>query len=99
MNIRLMRGQVVVRETTPKPSDTIWTPDPTARQVKTHRGIVLGVGPPALEFNAVEVPHGFNVGDEVIYHFQHHQDAHTRPWTDGRDATWLPQYCVDGVIE
>ena len=99
MNIRLMRGQVVVREIKQPASTVLWSPDEAPRQVKTHRGRVLGLGAPALEHGKVEVPHGFKVGDEVIYHFTHHQEAHTRLWVDGEEATWIPQGNVDGVIE
>lgn len=101
MKVRLLRGQVVVRETTPPASQTLWMPEEKARQVKTHRGVVLGMGPPALfgKFG-VEVPYDFQVGDEVSYHFVHHAEAHTRPWPlDGLDATWVPQHAVDAVWE
>jgi hypothetical protein len=41
VKIRLMRGQVVVREEVPAPSAVLWTPEHGRRQMKTHRGIVL----------------------------------------------------------
>lgn len=109
--IRLMRGQVVVREVEKK--SVIWTPEDKARSVKTHRGTVLGLGPPALNCpmdklgrctsltcKHVEVPYMFGVGDTVQFHYAHHQEAHTRTWPpDGRLATWVPQGSVDAVIE
>jgi hypothetical protein len=102
MHIRLMRGRVVVREETPAPSAVLWTPEQGPRQVKTHRGVVLGLGPPARlteHPESPEVPHGFEVGDVVQYHFGAvgTQAARTRAWVDGEPATWLTQAEVDGV--
>jgi hypothetical protein len=96
--IRLLRGQVVIRETS-RPS-IIWHPDPKQRQVHTHRGTVLGIGPPALHHGHEVIPE-FRVGDDVSYHFsRHNQDAFTLPWPeDGKPATWVPQGDVDGVWE
>ncbi len=97
MGVRLLRGQVVVREEALRPS-VIWSPDEKQRQVKTHRGRVLGVGPPAVE-KGVEQPHGFSVGDLVQFHYVHNLDAHTRIWPDdGETAFWIPQGCVDAVL-
>src|SRR5271157_2379939 len=109
MTLRLMRGQVIVREIFPENKFGLWTPEPShPRAIKTHRGIVLGMGLPAeVSFYrsdlgkvvSYEVPFGFRVGDTVQYHFEHHQEAWTTPWPDdGKPATWLPQHCVDAVI-
>ena len=99
-----MRGQVVVRELDAPASPLLWTPDPRARDVSTHRGIVLGLGPPARlteSPNSPEVPHGFEVGAVVQYHFaaMGTQEARTRAWTDGGAATWLVQAEIDAVWE
>lgn len=104
MNIRLMRGQVVVRELDAPPSPVLWTPEQGPRQVRTHRGVVLGLGPPArltASPTSPEVPHGFEVGDVVQFHFGAvgTQVARTRAWTDGKPATWLTQAEVDAVWE
>lgn len=104
MKIRLMRGQVVVREDTPAPSAALWTPELGPRQVKTHRGVVLGLGPPARlteHPSSPEVPHGFEVGDLVQFHFGAvgTQEARTRAWVDGKPATWLTQAEIDAVWE
>ena len=104
MNIRLMRGQVVVREVEAAPSGALWTPTPGARQVRTHTGRVLALGPPARlteHPDSPEVPHGFVVGDLVQYHFgaMGTQEARTRLWTDGEPATWMTQAEIDGVWE
>jgi diadenosine tetraphosphatase ApaH/serine/threonine PP2A family protein phosphatase len=65
----------------------------------THRGVVLGIGAPA-QVNGHDVPHGFTVGDEVQFHFEHHEGAMTRLWPDdGEMAIWLPQSSVDAVWE
>lgn len=113
MKVRLLRGQVVVREIAWESSKTIWTPDPTQRQQTTHRGRVLEMGPPMLRCvvdknggcvldgcpHNIEVPHYFKKGDVVVYHYTHHQDAHTRNWVDNEPASWVPQYNIDAVIE
>jgi hypothetical protein len=101
--LRLMRGQVVVRELDAA-TDALWTPEPSARQVKTHRGVVLGMGPPARlteHPDSPEVPHGFGVGAVVQYHFgaMGTQAARTRAWLDGEPATWLTQAEIDAVWE
>ena len=88
MRVRVMRGQVVVREL--GSSGAIWTPAPAERTVKTHRGVVVAVGP--------DVDALVEVGSVVQYHFEHHKSGWTRPWpVDGIDATWLPARCVDAV--
>ncbi len=56
--VRLMRGQVVIREAEVRASDVVWTPDADPQLVETHRGRVLAKGPPALTSKDVEVPHG-----------------------------------------
>lgn len=102
--IRLMRGQVVVRELDAPPSAVLWTPERGPRQVTTHRGVVIGLGPPARlteHPSSPEVPHGFGVGDVVQYHFgaMGTQVARTRAWVDGEPATWLTQVEIDAVWE
>lgn len=97
--IRPMRGQVVVRELgADVRSAVLWTPEPGQRDIKTHRGIVLALGPPGL-LHGHEVPFGFAVGDVVGYHWEHNEDAFTLRWSDGLAACWLPQRCVDWVCE
>ncbi len=93
-----MRGQVVVREVIAA-SSILWTPDPNEREVKTHRGVVLGMGAPALTKHGHEAPHGFKVGDHVQFHFVHLRENSRNEWVDGKDAFWLPQIAIDGVIE
>ena len=105
MTVRLMRGQCVVREIVSEQSASLWTPDVRTkdRDVKTHRGVVLGLGPPAfLDAGAARspvVPWDCAVGDVVQYHYVHNHEAHTRPWADGEPATWIPQMAVDAVVE
>ncbi len=99
MKIRLMPGQVVIREETPEASAVLWTPTPGARETHTHTGRVLAHGPPArVNGTGAEVPHGFTVGDLVQYHFTSHEGVATNVWPlDGKVAVWLPQENVDGV--
>ena len=96
--IRLLRGHVVVREVKPKHS-IFWTPDANPRDVKTHRGIVLGLGKPALVANRHEVAHGYEVGDEVLFHFERNEGGATHPWVDGKPALWMAQWEIDAVVE
>lgn len=99
MKVRLLPGQVVVRELHPDASGVLWTPKPGPRETKTHTGRVLALGPPArLNGTGPEVPHGFQVGDVVQYHLTHLEKLATNPWPpDGEPATWVPQQNVDFV--
>ena len=104
MKIRPMRGQVVIREVQFSASNMLWTPAPSAREPRTHTGEVLALGPPSRlteHPTSPEVPHGFEVGDMVQYHFGAvgTQAARTRLWSDGKPATWLTQAEIDGVWE
>lgn len=110
MKIRLIRGQVVVREDLLADYaqythikipgvDFSDTPDAIARKRTWHRGIVLAKGEPAKDKWGNEIAQGFEVGDAVVFHFEHHEKSFTRPWTDGKNAVWLPQWCVDAVLE
>jgi len=65
--------------------------------VRTHRGVVLAMGPPARTVRGVEVEPGFAPGDTIQFHFSHHQETATNMWTDGKPATWIPQSSVDAV--
>jgi len=111
MRIRLLRGQVVIREdlqASTRHYRNIVVPgvldaekyNPDARQESRtwHRGIVLAMGAPMLTPTGAEVEPGFAVGDDVVFHWEHLERGWTRPWTDGELAAWVPQYCVDAVI-
>jgi co-chaperonin GroES (HSP10) len=99
MRIRLLRGQVAIREIKAEERG-IWIPDPSnPREVLTHRGRVLGMGEPA-QINSHDVPWGFVVGDVVVYHHEKWEKGATRPWpADGEDACWMHQSEIDGVWE
>ena len=110
MNIRLLRGQVVIREDRKADTrhytqlivpdvSTAHDKDAIARARKWHRGKVLAVGSPVLTRKGHEVPHGFGVGDDVLFHWEHYEAGFTRPWVDGELACWVPQMCVDAVVE
>ena len=98
MKIRPLRGQVVIRETKAT-TGPLWTPDPNPREVHTHTGRVLAMGPPARTPTGAEVAPGFQPGDLVQYHFTHNQENATNTWEDGALAHWIPQENVDGVWE
>jgi co-chaperonin GroES (HSP10) len=66
---RPMRGQAYVQVIHEK-SKLIITPDPDSREVQSHRGRVLALGPPARLTDHPDspvVPWGCKVGDEVVY--------------------------------
>lgn len=98
MRVRLLRGQIVVREVHGG-SRLLWTPRAGRRQIHTHLGLVLGIGPGA-ELGGVAQPVAFAVGDIVGWHWEHNEDAFTLEWPeDGRLAIWIPHRCVDYVCE
>jgi co-chaperonin GroES (HSP10) len=107
MKIRLLRGQVVVREDMSarfsRYTDLgLIVPDTVIaeeRKRRWHRGRVLQMGAPALDEFGHEVPFGFDVGDQVIWHWITHEPSWTRPYVDGELACWLPQECIDAVID
>jgi hypothetical protein len=109
MTIRLLRGQVAIRENLRAQYSQfkhIIVPDRSTKHDKdaiqydrtSHRGIVLGMGAPALTPNGVEIDPGFGVGDEVIFHFAHLEKAWTAVWEDGERAVWIPQMFIDAVV-
>lgn len=108
--MRVLRGRVIIREDLK--ADTrqythIIAPDVSTKDdadavavARTwHVGTVLAKGPPALTRKGVEVPHGFEVGDTVYFHWAHYEKGFTRVWEDGELACWVPQECVDAVVE
>jgi len=103
--VRVMRGQIVIREDRGAyhGQTTILIPElGTYREQQerrtVHRGRVLAMGPPARTRKEAEVPPGFSIGDEVIFHWTHLEKAWTREWIDGEEAVWIPQQNVDAVI-
>jgi co-chaperonin GroES (HSP10) len=112
MNIRLLRGQVVIRENLtadtnhyrhiviPDVSDAEkYDADARQRARKWHRGTVLAMGAPMLSKTGAEIVPEFKVGDEVLFHWQHREKSWTREWIDGLLACWVPQAFVDAVLE
>ena len=101
--VRLLRGQVVVRELRPRQIGYVVVPDcfydAEAQKATAHRGEVLAMGAPALTLTGAEVEPGFSVGDIVYFHWIHNEKAWTREWTDGKPACWVPQEAVDAVEE
>jgi co-chaperonin GroES (HSP10) len=109
MRVRLLRGQVVVREDTSvhERRGTIIVPNVSnidnrnavGRTRKWHIGEVLGLGPPALA-HGHEVAHGFKVGDRVLFNWTHNEKGFTHEWPeDGKPACWIPQVNVSAVLE
>jgi co-chaperonin GroES (HSP10) len=106
----VLRGRVVIREDlnadhrhvqhiiVPSAS-TRDNPNAVAEARTWHRGRVLALGPPMLTKRGAEVAYGFSVGDEVFFHFEHYERNATQRWEDGEMAVWVPQSCVDGVVE
>lgn len=110
LTVRLLRGMVVIREHLDADVEHfkhIIVPgvstrndrDAVARNRTWHRGEVLAMGPPAKTAKGVEVEPGFEVGSVVVFHFDHHEKAWTRPWVDGKNAVWCPQQMIDAVIQ
>ena len=76
MTLTLLRGRVLIRPTIETTSHGgIVIPD-TARDARTNqntlgRGIVVAMGPPALDKWNRETEPGFAIGDEVLHVGQH----------------------------
>lgn len=106
-----LRGRVVVRPIVPKriglidlaPMQRDWDRQADERAgIKarsSHKGVVLAVGAPARNKGGAEVPHGFKVGDTVVYVWNHNEKNFTHPWEDGGEGAWIAQEEVLGVIE
>lgn len=106
-----LRGRVVLRELTPKMHGMLHLPDTTCDTIRgdqkgrgmlarsSHRGIVLAKGPPALKYGH-EVPHLFEVGDEVVYVYgaARVEEGRRSIWTDGEPCVWVTQEEVQAVI-
>lgn len=95
--LRLLRGRVQIRpDEEPKRIGSIIIPgtvvqkDPRNRTIP-RTGVVMAMGAPRQTKHGHEVPHGFAVGDRVIY--QYGQIS-----TDGQDA-WCAQDEILGVVE
>jgi hypothetical protein len=100
--LRLLRGQVVIREELEGYSATIWTPPGQRKKEEGRVGRVLAMGPPAYfdySGRCVEVPYGFGVGDRVVFVWLSNPHHYTMPWVDGEPAAWIPQGGVLAVID
>lgn len=101
----MLRGRVAVREIR-EHSGAIVLPDPEVfneyakYDERTHRGIILGKGPPPLLDSGAEVPNcDFEPGDIVEFHFAGTEKGRTAPWEDDLPALWLHFKEIDAVIE
>jgi co-chaperonin GroES (HSP10) len=104
-SVRLLRGQVVVREESGHYSSVhgLWTPPGERKKEEARIGTVLALGPPAfLDYSGrcVEVPYLFDVGDRIVFAWVSNPFHFTLPWPpDGKPASWVPQGAVLGVLE
>ena len=111
MNVLPLRGRVAIRELLSKQEGRIILPDDYhdrhERDRTSHRGIVLGLGPPARTRAGVEVPPEFLVGDTVLFVFDADngvqgggftEKARAGVWpVDGGPCTWVMQEEVIAV--
>lgn len=93
-----LRGRVVIREDKKRSGVIIDPGIANEREIKTHRGVVLALGPPVEAFPGVYVDHGFKVGDTVQFHFEGTEKGRIADW-DGEPALWMAQREIDAVIE
>jgi co-chaperonin GroES (HSP10) len=107
-----LQGRVVIRPIVPTRHGMIVFPDMQRdwdrKDVESkgtlarssHRGRVLAMGEPArTKKGGAQVPYGFDVGAEVVYTFAHNEKNATQAWDDGEECVWIPQECVQAVIE
>lgn len=109
--VKPLRGRVVIRPDSPTHFGHIVLPDMHRdwkreadrslgrRAQSSHRGRVLAMGEPARNPAGHEVPHGFKVGDAVVYVWTHNEKEFTKPWTDGQECCWVSQEEVISVID
>jgi hypothetical protein len=72
--------------------------DKHRRETRSHRGVVLAVGPPALTGAGVEIAPEFRVGDIVHYVFSLVGSEKSRAgvWEGGR-CVWVAQEEIIGL--
>lgn len=111
MKISLLRGRIAVRPIVDAKIGSIFMPDIMADWTRSaqhraglksqacHRAKVLGKGPPAFQYGR-ELPHGFDVGDTVVFVYAHNEkwsDGHV--WEDGEPCMYISQEEVQAVYE
>ena len=112
MTPRPLPGRIVIRPLVPTRHGLLVIPDMQrdwdrkAEESKgklaraSHRGRVLCKGEPArTKHGGAEVPHGFEVGDEVVYTWVHSEKNNTQTWVDGDECVWIPQEAVQAVVD
>jgi len=111
--LRPLRGRVALRELIDTRTGLIWHPDnrPDTERAEdksrgrlaqsSHRGRVLGFGPPALMYERHEVPHGFAIGDEVVFVYGSGlvEVGRRSTWTDDGPCVWVTQEEVLAVVQ
>jgi hypothetical protein len=107
-----LRGRIAVRPLVPRQTGLIIHPDTSSdyersdqkslgiKAQSSHRGIVLAKGAPMLTKRDAEVPHGFDVGDEVSYVFalRGTEESRAGEW-NGEPCVWLGQEEIQAVFE
>lgn len=114
MTMQLLRGRVAIRPLEPRYHGVLVLPDTAydteratqksrgLRAQSSHRGRVLALGPPARTAKGdAPVPHGFVVGDEVVfvYALSGTEQSRTSTWTDGEPVVWIAQEEVIAVVD
>ncbi len=106
-----LRGRVALKDLTPTRTGLIWHPDQSSDLARaedksygnlagsSHRGLVLGFGPPALR-HGHEVPRGFVVGDEVVFVYASGMiEKGRRSFFNEEPCIWVTQEEVIAVID
>ena len=101
--LHCLRGRVVLRPERPGFQSKILI-DPYTREYReyeerTHRGVVVAMGPPVLTSQGHETPHGFEVGDVVQFHYESTERGSRITWPDGSTCVVRAQREIDAVIE
>jgi co-chaperonin GroES (HSP10) len=110
--IRPLRGRVAIRPIVEWRTGLIWHPQqrPDTERAEdkslgilaqsSHRGHVLAMGAPALRYGH-EVPHGFTVGDEVVFVYATGQveSARNSRLFDDEPCVWVAQEEVIAVVD
>ena len=109
-----LRGRIAIRKHVPLRTGLVWHPDQApdnersgqrssgVRSQSSHRGTVLGMGEAARTAKGdAPIPHGFSVGDEVVFVFalQGTEESRRGTWSDGEPCVWIAQEEVIAVVD
>lgn len=109
MKIHLLRGRVAIRPIVETKRGNLFLPTDWQREFEhsqgikaksSHKGKVLGFGPPAMTQSGHELPHGFEVGDVVNFAYHVNEKASDgQLWEDGEPCIYIAQEHINGVYE